>query len=127
MRVLFVILSLLLATQAMAKTEALLCDPAENPIEPDMQLQESWLTFEQAEKSMKFLRGRIPEWINKNVENGWNTDLSSGELGWAYYNNLNIITGYMLKTEAEEEQAEDKPGEKTQAFCDFIYSTPIMD
>jgi hypothetical protein len=62
--------------------EELLCADWENPIAEDMQIRESDLTFEEAEKALTTLRDYKPE---------------TSEMNFGYLNSAKIVQGYSLR------------------------------
>ena len=104
-----------------------LCDTSVFAIEADHRYQEEGFTAEAAEAALAALRGTIPEWVDRAIENGWDASLTRGDIGMAYINNLNQVQGYILRQSALAEQAARESGDATQAFCDFLATTPIID
>jgi hypothetical protein len=126
----FASLAVSLASAAIAISAAAaepLCDESEFTIESDYRYNEEDFTAEAAEQTLAALRGPFREWLARAVENGWDGDLNHGELGMAYLNNLNHLQGVILRQSALAEQVAGQSGEATNAFCDFLASTPIID
>lgn len=104
-----------------------ICDTSGFKIEPEYRFQEEDFTADAAEETLNALRGPIIEWVDELDELDREIDLTSGELGMAYLNNLNHLRGYVLRQKALDEQAGGEPGEHTATFCDFLREVPIID
>lgn len=104
-----------------------LCDTSELRIEPEYRYHEEDFTHAYAQETLDALSGPIIEWVYERDQAGREVDLTSGELGMAYLNNLNHLQGYILRQKALAEWAEGERGADTEAFCDFLGETPIID
>jgi hypothetical protein len=93
---------LLVATTTPAfGAEQLLCADWQNPIAEDMQIRESDLTFERAEKALATLRDYKP---------------TSSEMNLGYINSAKIVQGYSLRQVALTLKSEHSVKE----FCTWL-------
>ncbi|WP_084420446.1 hypothetical protein [Henriciella litoralis] len=104
-----------------------LCDTSEFQMEPDYRYHEEDFTAEAAEARLTDMRTMIPEWIESSSSEGRKIGFDTSELGMAYFNRLNVIQGYILRQKALAEQAGGESSEDTEAFCEFLRTTPIID
>ncbi len=111
-----------------ASYAAPLCDSAISPIEPDFRFSESAFEFESVEAALLALSETIPESAARAEDEGRDFSLQHGETAMIYFNNLHILEGYVLREKALDEQAAGvSEGPAVAAFCDFLFSTPVMD
>ena len=73
---------LIVAVSPAHSAEELLCAGWENPIAEDMQIRESDLSFEEAEKALTTLRDYKPQ---------------TSEMNFGYLNSAKIVQGYSLR------------------------------
>jgi len=81
--------------------EELLCADWENPIAEDMQIRESDLSFEEAEKALTTLRNYKPQ---------------TSEMSFGYLNSAKIVQGYSLRQVALTLKSEHAVKE----FCTWL-------
>lgn len=115
---------------ALANTSAQaqeLCDKSTARVDPEHLFAESDFSAVAAEQTLADLHGFIPDWVDRNSENGREISLRSGELGMAYINRINWLKGYFLRQKALEEQASGEVGPATAAFCEFLLNVVIVD
>jgi len=77
--------------------------------------------------AIQFLREQAPVWIEKQYRRTpGDHDIWYGETAMAYYNALNLITGYTLKLEYLSSSPEARI-EREKAFCEFLGNVVIID
>ena len=82
---------------------------------------------ENAEAAFNALREYIPDLVEQAQASGGDASLNHGETGMTYHNNLNFLEGLTLRQNALLEHAEGTSGPATDAFCEFLNTTSVMD
>lgn len=99
---------------------------------PDTRAAEEFYTYHSFDReaydwAMTFLREKLPEWVEaKHKREPGEREIWYGETTTAYYNALNLVTGYTLKLE----YMASTPGERSErekAFCEYIARVSVID
>ncbi|QSX74544.1 hypothetical protein HIV01_015380 [Lysobacter arenosi] len=106
-------IALVFALAAGITAEPSLCSGVESKIEPDMRILESDISHEKAIAAADQLRGMIE------------SDELGGEFHFAALNQLKIIQGHVLLTQAHSDRRELGPssaeaGDSTRALCGWL-------
>lgn len=76
---------------------------------------------------MTFLRENLPEWVEAAHHRApSDREIWGGEPVMAYYNALNLVTGYTLKLEYMSSTPEER-AEREKVFCNFIGKVTVID
>lgn len=120
--------SMLAAATAAAAVPEPSCPP-DPRAEGEAEFLYSYASFDREayDWAIKFLRETAPVWIeNQHRRTPGDHDIWYGDTSMAYFNALNLITGYTLKLEYLS-SSPDARHEREKAFCDFLGQVVIID